>query len=124
MDDLRIEISFDEADLLSSGKCRINYHCTGVNCTLEAIDHQTLKVIPKWVKVSERMPDLYQWVLVTNSPKGTNEPRSINIWRWNGERWERLNDEDEAPTFMDIIHYMSLDEPTWWMPLPKEPKDE
>ena len=76
-----------------------------------------------WIKCSERMPDLYQWVLVTDSPKGTGEPRCINIWRWDGIDWDMLSLDADSPTYSDIIYYMYTDEVTHWMPLPLPPED-
>lgn len=75
----------------------------------------------EWIKCSEKMPDLYQWVLVCNSPKGTGEPRSINIWRWDGNDWDCIDTSWNSPTFSDIIYSMFTDEITHWMPLPLPP---
>lgn len=79
----------------------------------------------EWISVKDRLPDLYQWVLVTNSPTGTNEPRCINIWRWEGEDlgWNGLyTPHANSPTYYDIISDMFYDEVSHWMPLPKPPK--
>ncbi len=70
------------------------------------------------------MPDLYQWVLVCDTPKGSGEPRCINIWRWNGEDWERTgNDDIDCPTFTDIWSFMGIFDVTHWMSLPLPPED-
>lgn len=75
----------------------------------------------KWIKCSDRMPDLYQWVLVCDSPKGTGEPRCIDIYRWDGEKWDYISDDtSNSPTFSDILYCMS--EVTHWMPLPEKPE--
>lgn len=75
-----------------------------------------------WISVDERMPDLFQWVIVCDSPKGAGEPRCINIYRWNGLEWERINDDDDdSPTFSDLIYIMPKELVTYWMPLPKAP---
>ena len=78
----------------------------------------------EWISVEDRFPEPYDWVLVCNSPKGTNEPRSINIWRWSGEEWDSINQgHADSPTFSDIIHTLFYDEITHWMPLPNPPKE-
>jgi hypothetical protein len=78
-----------------------------------------------WIKCSERMPDLYQWVLVCNSPKGAGEPRCINIWRWDGTDWDSINvGHVNSPTFSDITYDLYTDQVTHWMPLPKPPDKE
>ena len=83
-----------------------------------------LKVSPKWIKCSEKMPEPYDWVLVCDSPKGTGEPRCINIWRWDGKDWDSLDlpeGNGDCPTFSDIIYKMN--DVTHWMPLPPEVKN-
>ena len=68
----------------------------------------------EWIKCSDKMPDLYQWVLVCDSPKGTNEPRCINIFRWKGEEWDSLFNTygSDSPTYSDIIYNLHYDEVT------------
>ena len=77
----------------------------------------------EWIKCSDRLPDLYQWVLVTNSPKGTGEPRCINLFRLTDRNWESLSMIVESPTFSDIIGDLFYEDVTHWMPLPQPPKD-
>lgn len=79
-----------------------------------------------WIKVTDRLPELYQWVLVCNSPKGSGEPRCINIWRWDGNSWDSLDTPEnngDSPTFSDIVYTIYKDEITHWMPLPEQPID-
>ena len=80
-----------------------------------------------WISVKHRLPDPYQWVLVCNSPKGTDEPRSIDIFRWDGKKWDYIDNcigTHYSPTFSDIEYYLDPDDITYWMPLPDAPKDE
>jgi hypothetical protein len=77
----------------------------------------------EWIKCNDRMPDRWQWVLVTNLPKETGEPHSINIWRWKGDEWDALNLETDSPTYSDEVYPFYLWEVTHWMPLPKPPED-
>jgi hypothetical protein len=80
-----------------------------------------------WISVKDKLPELYQWVLVCDSPKGTGEPRCINICRHDGKTWEMVNYEGldwiDSPTFSDIIYHTHFDEITHWMPLPFPPQD-
>ena len=73
----------------------------------EALDMaiKTLEQEPKWVPVSERMPEKNVWVLTTFTM--TNDKNDIDIKRinrWNGQ-WE-----DEFDFCNTVIA---------WMPLPK-----
>ena len=82
----------------------------------------------KWIKCSERMPEIYQFVLVCDSPQGHGEPRCISIFRNNGNRWECPSDDpyDEtlcAATFSDMEYVIDIRKLTHWMPLPKPPQD-
>lgn len=57
-----------------------------------------------WISVTERLPEYFDWVLVTTNRK------DVDIgWIERGE-WERLSDDPEGGERFDFV--------THWMPLP------
>ncbi len=79
----------------------------------------------EWIRSSDRLPDLYDFVLVFADNKGTGEPRPISIARWDSEKWEFINNPPSFPSYgawMDIEYNMDSEDITHWMPLPKIPK--
>jgi len=79
----------------------------------------------EWISVKDKLPEVYDFVLVFSDNKGCGEPRPIAIARHDGTQWEFLN---EAPlmssvgAYMDIEYQIYGDEITHWMPLPKRPQ--
>jgi hypothetical protein len=81
----------------------------------------------EWIKVTDYLPELFDYVLVYAKFKGTNEPCPISIARYNEKEWEFVNSSPWMPNYgayMDIEYPMDHDDITHWMPLPKPPKDE
>lgn len=85
----------------------------------------------EWIKCSDQMPELYDFVLVCASFQGTGEPKPIQIARrcnlgGNEEGWEFCN---EAPlvgvqgAWMDIEYGMDVDDITHWATLPLPPEE-
>ncbi len=81
----------------------------------------------QWIKCSERLPELYDFVLVFADNKGTGEPRPFSIARRNSsDNWEFINNDNVMPNYgswMDIEYPMDSDDVTHWMPLPQPPKE-
>ena len=85
----------------------------------------------EWIKCSERLPNLYDFVLVCANFQGTGEPKPIQIARRSGgwadnECWEFVNTiqrNNVTGAWMDIEYPMNMDDITHWMPLPEPPHD-
>lgn len=84
----------------------------------------------EWVKCSDRLPAMYEYVLVFADNKGTDEPKTYSIARYvkngNYETWEFINHSGRDYSYgvyLDIEYVMSSDNVTHWMPLPIPPKD-
>lgn len=79
----------------------------------------------KWIKISDRLPDFYDFVLVLADNLGTNEPKPISIARIDKNGfWEFCNKAPLMPNYgawMDIEYPMDMDDITHWMQLPKMP---
>lgn len=78
-----------------------------------------------WINAKDRLPDLYNFVLVFANNQGTDEPKPFSIARWNGTEWEFINHDILMPNYgawMDIEYDMDSDDITHWMPLPEAPK--
>lgn len=81
----------------------------------------------EWIDCNDKMPLIYDYVLVFANNQGTNEPKPMMIARWNSHKWEFVNDSLLMPSngaWMDIEYPIDSDNVTHWMPLPKGPKDE
>ncbi len=81
----------------------------------------------EWIDVNERLPPIYDYVLVCANNSGTNEPKPICIARHNMSKWEFINAAPLMPSYgayMDIEYPMDSDDVTHWKPLPKLPKNE
>lgn len=84
-------------------------------------------MIRKWISLKDRLPEIYDFVLVYANNKGTGEPKPMSIARWNNSKWEFINHSPPMPNYgawMDIEYNMDYDDITHWMPLPKPPKDQ
>ena len=75
-----------------------------------------------WISVNDRLPDLYDFVLVFANNKGTNEPRPIAIARLVSDHniWDLLGSL-EVGAYQDIEYDMNRHDITHWMPLPDLP---
>lgn len=69
-----------------------------------------LERVPKWVPVTERLPEYGERVLVFGGV--TMYVAYYDKNRYGGESWHKLNSKS---------HYCN---PTHWMPLPEPPKEE
>lgn len=65
--------------------------------------------LPKWIPVSERLPEVGQRVLFSYRSYIKKRPRTFIGW-YNGKQWDSL-----VATEYDVTH---------WMPLPEPPKEE
>lgn len=80
-----------------------------------------------WISIKERLPDIYDFVLVFADNQGTNEPKPISIARLlpgNGN-WEFMYEYDNGSgggVYQDIEWSIEVEDITHWMPLPKAPK--
>lgn len=85
----------------------------------------------KWIDIKERLPEIYDFVLVCANFQGTGEPKPIQIARIvimenHSLQWHFLN---EAPAvgaqgaWMDLYYPIDTEDITHWMPLPKPPED-
>lgn len=80
----------------------------------------------EWIKCSEIMPELYDFVLVFANNKGTGEPKPMSIARFEGDIWNFVNHMRDYPNYgawMDIGYVMDEEDITHWMPLPEKPKE-
>lgn len=80
-----------------------------------------------WIKCSDRMPELYDFVLVFADNKGTGEPKPMSIARFDGDGWCFINENKRFGSmgaWMDIEYHMDGNDITHWMPLPKPPEEE
>lgn len=78
-----------------------------------------------WIKCTDRLPDIYDFVLVFADNQGTNEPKPFSIARHNDDKWEFINHTAPMPNYgayMDMEYNMDSDDVTHWMPLPEFPK--
>lgn len=77
-----------------------------------------------WISVKDRLPDLYDFVLVFSDNKGSNEPRPMAIARNVNEYgvWDMLGTLDLG-AYQDIEYNMDRYDITHWMPLPKLPQE-
>lgn len=90
------------------------------------IDESTIGVRPKWISVEDRLPeDYYEYVLVYARMDG-DEPCPTSIARQFKGEWEMLNhaDQSNAVACGDLTWYMSEEDITHWMPLPKPPRED
>jgi hypothetical protein len=87
----------------------------------------------EWIKCSERMPELYDFVLVCANFQGTGKTKPIQI-----ARRTFYNNEDSKIEYwdfcgwicseidgacMDLVYPMARNDITHWLPLPKPPQD-
>ena len=77
----------------------------------------------QWISVEDRLPDLYEFVLVLADNPRTNEPKPVAIARIVSEHeiWDLLG-YLEVGAYRDIEYSMSRFDITHWMPLPEPPK--
>ncbi len=80
----------------------------------------------EWISVKDRLPELYDFVLVLADNPGTNEPKPIAISRLKMCGWEFLHTNDmwTHGVYMDITYNIDLDDITHWMHLPSPPPKE
>ena len=82
----------------------------------------------EWIKCSEKLPELYAYVLVLADNKGTGEPKPISIAMLDNENnWDFVNHTKTMSNYgvwMDIEYVMDEEDITHWMLLPKLPKEE
>lgn len=76
----------------------------------------------EWICVKDRLPNLYDFVIVFADNQGTNEPRPIAIARIVSEHgiWDML-DNLEVGAYQDIEYGMDACDITHWIPLPNLP---
>ena len=78
-----------------------------------------LKSVPKWVSVTERLPEILHTVIVSGRMKykwETDFFRFVDVATYSeGEFFETFNDWYEGQDEFEITH---------WMPLPEPPKEE
>ena len=79
----------------------------------------------EWIKVTEKLPDIYDYVLVLCSCPGQDEPQPVGIARLvpddEEKKWELLHEDeggDGTGAFQDIEYYMTKSYITHWMPIP------
>lgn len=80
----------------------------------------------EWISVKDRLPRIYDFVLVLANNKGTNEPKPMSIARWDHHRWEFINHNPPMPNYgayMDMEYNMDCDDITHWAYLPNVPID-
>lgn len=72
----------------------------------------------EWISVKDKLPELYDFVLVFADNKGTNEPRPVAIARIVNENgiWDLLGSL-EVGAYMDIEYDIDRHDITHWMPL-------
>ncbi len=102
----------------------------------EYINRQESKIVvhriessEKWISVTDRLPDIYQYVIVLEETSGTSEPKPISIARRINENhlgyiWDFLamnDDGDTVGAYMDISYPIDSGNITHWMPMPKPP---
>ncbi len=80
----------------------------------------------KWISVNEKLPAIYDFVLVCANNQGTNEPKPVTIARLDSQGfWDFLdtNDTWTYGAYSDISYVIDRDDITHWMPLPYGPSD-
>ncbi len=83
----------------------------------------------KWIGMTERYPQSYDFVIVCEKRRGSSEPSPISIGRWTGKEWEMLGDkiDEDGVLFVSVQSDLFWDiEPTkitHWMPLPEKPHE-
>lgn len=84
----------------------------------------------EWISVKDRLPIVYDFVLVCANNRGTSEPRPMSIARihtyLDGYVWDFLGHTGEnwhQGAYLDIEYGMESDNVTHWTPLPKPPKE-
>jgi hypothetical protein len=81
----------------------------------------------EWIGVNDRLPNLYQFVLVCEVTDGTDEADPISIARWDGDEWNPIGvgngqDSDCNAFWSDLFWGIDLQKITHWMELPKPPE--
>lgn len=80
----------------------------------------------EWISVKDKFPEDYEFVLVAALGKGTGEPCSISIGRFNSgiPLWQLLKKyPNNACACGDLIWDMQEKGVTHWMPLPEPPNE-
>ena len=90
------------------------------------IDEYTIGVRHKWISVKDRLPELYNFVLVLANFQGTGEPKPCCIARLEEDKkWDFSNHIHLYPNYgawQDIEYEICSDDITHWMTLPEIPK--
>ena len=58
----------------------------------------------EWIKCSERMPEPYEYVLVTDG-------EHVEVKWWNGHIWDCWAPRNSDISYKDVAHWMPLPEP-------------
>lgn len=78
-----------------------------------------------WISVKDKLPEMYEYVLVFAQMPGTNEPCPISIARYDSKKWEFFNDDsNNACACGDLTWNIESEEITHWMPLPRIPSEK
>jgi hypothetical protein len=76
-----------------------------------------------WISVLDKLPPVYDFVLVFANNLGSGEPKPISIARIDiSGSWEFMGDVEKfgaVGAYMDIEYEMDEYQITHWMPLPK-----
>lgn len=79
----------------------------------------------KWIDVKDKLPEIYDYVLVFCDSKGTCEPKPIALARLEDKiNWAFLCEYEDGigmGVYMDLEWQSLKEDITHWMPLPKPP---
>ena len=100
------ELTDEAADAIEELN-RFKEECEACGSKTQSVIESLQKKIPRWVPVTERLPDKRKWVLCRC------EANIIEVLRWENNEW-----------YHDSMHVYYPSFVTHWMPLPKSPKEE